>query len=261
MTKPILDELEKSCHSRENGNLWNPNCTKRLDSCLGRNDKKMPFQVFYKTSIFLILVFSLFLPISAMEAQTLPVDDVVQRMKESREKTRDFSADLHQEKKVSLLREKILSKGKVRFKYPDKFYIEFFPPESSRMAFDGKTLILYYVEEKIAERYRIQDHPVAEKYLLFTRDPFQKELAEWKISEDREASLVMEIRPREKDALFVKTRLWISKKDWVVTGMEMVEKNGDTTLLRYSNIRVNTGLTDSDFEIQLPKGVRVTEIK
>jgi outer membrane lipoprotein carrier protein len=211
--------------------------------------------------ILTIFAISFLLPFSSMEAQTLPVDEVVQRVKESREKTRDFSADLHQEKKVSLLREKILSQGKVRFKHPDKFYIEFFPPESSRMAFDGKTLILYYGEEKIAERYRIQDHPVAEKYLLFTRDPFQKELAEWKISEDRESSLVMEIRPREKEALFVKTKLWISKKDWVVTGMEMVEKNGDTTLLRYSNIKLNTGLTDSDFEIQLPKGVKITEIR
>lgn len=212
-------------------------------------------------SILVMLAVSSFLSLSSAEAQILSVDQVVQGMRESREKIKDFSADLHQEKKVSLLREKILSQGKIRFKYPDKVYIEFFPPESSRMAFDGKTLLLYYEEEKIAERYQIQDHPMAGKFLLFTRDPFQKELAEWKIIEDRESFLVMEIRPKEKEALFAKTNLWISKKNWIVTGMEMVEKNGDTTRLRYSNIRVNAGLTDSDFAIQLPRGTKITEIK
>ena len=47
----------------------------------------------------------------------------------------------------------------------------------------------------------------------------------------------------------------------MVVGMEMVERNGDTTLLRYSNIRVNTGLIDSDFQIRLPKDVKITEVK
>ena len=43
--------------------------------------------------------------------------------------------------------------------------------------------------------------------------------------------------------------------------MEWVEKNGDTTLLRYSNIQLNTGLTDSDFELHLPKDTKVTDVK
>jgi outer membrane lipoprotein-sorting protein len=71
----------------------------------------------------------------------------------------------------------------------------------------------------------------------------------------------MEITPKVNDPLFVKTRLWVSKKDWMIMGMEMIEKNGDTTLLRYSNIRVNTGLSDSDFKIHLPKDVKITDVK
>jgi outer membrane lipoprotein carrier protein len=209
----------------------------------------------------LILIFPFLIPLPSVVAQTIGADEVVQRLKESREKTKDFSADLFQEKKVFLLKEKIVSKGKIRFKYPDKLLIEFFQPESSQMVFDGKTLLLYFKEEKIAERYRIQNNPIAERYLLFTKDPFQKKLAEWKICEDRESYLVMEILPKEKEALFIKTRLWISKKNWMVIAMEMIEKNGDTTLLRYSNMRVNTGLSDSDFEIHLPKDVKITEVK
>ncbi len=211
--------------------------------------------------ILLIFVFSFFLPFASIEAQTLTVDEVVQRIRESREKTKDFSADLLQEKKISLLKEKVISKGRIRFKKPDKISIEFFHPETSQMVYDGKTFLLYFKEEKMAERYQVQGNPVVEKYLLFSKDPFQEKLAQWRIVEDRETVLALEILPKVKDPLFVKTRMWISKKNWIITGMEMVEKNGDTTTLRYSNMRVDMGLADSDFEIRLPKDVKVTEIK
>ena len=209
----------------------------------------------------LILISLLLASAPIMGAQQMGVDEVVQRLKESREKTKDFSADLLQEKKLSLLKEKVVSRGRIRFKKPKQFFIEFFHPESSQMSFDGKTFLLYFKEEKMAERYQVHANPVVEKYLLFSKDPFQEKLAEWKIAEDRESVLIMEILPKVKEGLFVKTRLWISKKDWTVVAMEMVERNGDTTFFRYSNMRVNTGLTDSDFQIHLPKDVKITEVK
>lgn len=212
---------------------------------------------------FILLVITLYflMPHQTVGVEPLKADEVVQRLREIREKTMDFSADLLQEKKLSLLKEKVISRGRIRYKKPDHFFIEFFQPEPSQMVFDGKTLLLYFKEEKVAERYRVQANPMVEKYFLFSKDPFQEKLARWNITEDREFILVMEILPREEEAMFVKTRLWISKKDWAVVGMEMVEKNGDTTLLRYSNYRVNMGLTEKDFQIQLPKDVKITEIK
>jgi outer membrane lipoprotein carrier protein len=209
----------------------------------------------------LILVSLLWIPLTAKGAAPISADEVVKRLREIQEKTKDFSADIHQEKKLSLLKEKIISRGKIRFKKPDKVSIEFFHPESSQMVFDGKTVLLYYKEEKLAERYSLRSNPIAERYLLFSKDPFQEKLAEWKILEDRESFLVMEITPKVKDPLFVKTRLRVSKKDWMLIGMDMVEKNGDTTSIRYSNMKVNTGLTESDFEIHLPKDVKITDVK
>jgi outer membrane lipoprotein carrier protein len=209
----------------------------------------------------LILISLLLIALPVKGGAPMGEEEVVNRLREVQEKTRDFSADLYQEKKLSLLKEKIISRGRIRFKKPNKVYIEFFHPESSQMVFDGKTLLLYFKEEKLAERYSIRSNPITERYLLFSRDPFQKKLAKWKILEDRESFLVMEIIPKVNDPLFVKTRLWISKKDGMIVGMEMVEKNGDTTLLRYSNMKVNTGLADSDFEVHLPKDVKITDVQ
>jgi outer membrane lipoprotein carrier protein len=209
---------------------------------------------------FLLVSFLLVL-LPVKEAISMNAEEVVKRLREIQERTKDFSADLYQEKKLSLLKEKIVSRGKIRFKKPNKVFIEFFHPESSQMVFDGKTALLYFKEEKMAERYSLGSNPIAERYLLFSKDPFQEKLAEWKILEDRESFLIMEILPKVKDPLFVKTRLRISKKDWIVIGMEMIEKNGDTTFFLYSNMKVNTGLMDSDFEIHLPKDVKITDVK
>lgn len=210
---------------------------------------------------FIFLCFLVVFPLSVKGAQPISADEAVQRLRESQEKTKDFSADLYQEKKLSLLKEKIISRGRIRFKKPDKVSIEFFHPESSQMVFDGKIVLLYYKEEKMAERYSLRSNPIAERYLLFSKDPFQEKLAGWKIIEDQESFLVIEIIPKMKDPLFVRTRLRVSKRDWRVIGMEMIEKNGDMTSIRYSNMRVNTGLTDSDFEIHLPEDVKITDVR
>ncbi len=201
------------------------------------------------------------MPLNATGAEQTNVAEVIERLREVREKTEDFSADLLQEKKLSLLKEKVVSRGRIRYKKPNYFLIEFFHPEPSQMVFDGKTLLLYFKEEKVAERYRVDANPMVERYLLFSKDPFQEKLAQWRIIEDRGTVLTMEILPKEKEAVFLKTRLWVSKKDWTVVGMEMVERNGDTTLLRYSNVKINTGLTSADFQIGLPKDIKITEIK
>ncbi len=211
--------------------------------------------------ILLLLILLILIPLPVKGATPMGAEEVVKRLREVQAKTKDFSADLHQEKKLSLMKEKIVSRGRIRFKKPDKVSIEFFHPEPSQMVFDGKTVLLYYKEEKMAERYSLRSNPLAERYLVFSKDPFQEKLAGWKIVEDRESFLVMEIIPKVKDPLFVKTRLQVSKKDWMVIGMEMIEKNGDTTSIRYSNMKVNTGLIDSDFEIHLPKDVKITEVR
>jgi outer membrane lipoprotein carrier protein len=97
---------------------------------------------------FLILVSLLSIPLTAKGATPISADEVVKRLEEVQAKTKDFSADIHQEKKLSLLKDKIVSRGRIRFKKPDKVSIEFFHPESSQMVFDGKTVLLYYKEER-----------------------------------------------------------------------------------------------------------------
>lgn len=214
-----------------------------------------------KLTLLSSLLCFLFITIFPLEVGPVRANEVVQRVREAREKVRDFSADLLQEKKVSLLKDKVIAKGKIRFKKPDRLLIEFLSPEPSTMLLQGKTLLLYFKEEKTAERYLLEGNPLVERYLFFSKDPFDERVSRWRIVEDQGGHWVIEILPREKESFLLKTRLWISKKDGMITGMEIVERNGDMTTLRFSNIRVNSGLSDSDFEISLPKEVKIKEVR
>lgn len=207
------------------------------------------------------LVFSLFHMILPIEVSPIQTNEVIERIREAQERIKDFSAELLQEKRVSLLKEKVIAKGKIRFKKPNRILIEFFSPEAIIMALKGETLLLYFKDVKTAERYSLEGNPLVERYLSFSKDPFDERLSQWRIVEDQTSYWVVEVLPKEKETIRWKTRLWISKKDGWITGMEIVERNGDTTTLRFSNIRVNSGLSDSDFEISLPKEVKIKEVR
>ena len=94
----------------------------------------------------LFAIFSLLFPMSVVHSQSTGTDEVIQRLKEVRERTKDFSADLLQEKTISSLKRKMVSQGHIRYKFPDKFCIEFFQPEPSLILFDGKTFLTYLKE-------------------------------------------------------------------------------------------------------------------
>ena len=72
----------------------------------------------------LILVLLLLSVATGILAQPMGTDEVIQRLREVRERTKDFTADLLQEKTLAALKQKLVSKGKIRYKYPDKVYVE-----------------------------------------------------------------------------------------------------------------------------------------
>ncbi len=100
--------------------------------------------------VWVLLCCFFFMPIFATGESQITIEQVIQHLREARMRTEDFSADLLQEKRISLLKEKVVSRGKIRYKKPHYFLIEFFHPEPSQMVFDGKTLLLYFKEEKVA---------------------------------------------------------------------------------------------------------------
>jgi outer membrane lipoprotein-sorting protein len=53
---------------------------------------------------------------------------------------------------------------------------------------------------------------------------------------------------------FKKITLWLDPKTWSPAQIRITQKSNDTTDYKYSNVRLNKGISDSTFKLNIPKG-------
>jgi outer membrane lipoprotein-sorting protein len=71
----------------------------------------------------------------------------------------------------------------------------------------------------------------------------------------------LELIPKKEEELryISKMILWIDTKKYWPVKTKIFEPNGDATLIEFKNIKINTKISDSEFEFKVPKGVEVVE--
>jgi outer membrane lipoprotein carrier protein len=207
----------------------------------------------------MILSMSVALPVQAAGQGELDKDFVVRQLARVQGEVEDFTADLIQEKRVSLLREKVISRGVIQFKRPNKVLIELFDPDPSLMVVDGTTLWLYFKRERVAQKYRVGDNPMLKRYLMILENPFRDEWGKPASIRKEGDFAVLEVIPGEAETIYTKVTLWVSTQTWLIRKLALYEKGGDFTILSYENIRVNTGIPDSNFTLDLPADVQILQ--
>jgi outer membrane lipoprotein carrier protein len=209
--------------------------------------------------LLLIVLTSVLLPVQGATQGQVDKDFVVRQLTRAQEEVEDFAANLVQEKRISLLRRDIVSHGMIEFKRPNKVLIELFDPDPSLMVVDGNSLWLYFKRERVAQRYEVENNPMLKRFLMILENPFKggwEKLASIRKEGDL---VVLDVVPEEVEAIFSKITLWVSTQDWLIRKLALYEKSGDLTILSYNNIRVNTGIPDSRFRINLPTDVEILQ--
>ena len=56
-------------------------------------------------------------------------------------------------------------------------------------------------------------------------------------------------------------RLWVDPSEWLVRMAEMTDVNGKVTTYTVSDIKLNPGLSDSRFVMQIPEGAEVVDMR
>ena len=207
----------------------------------------------------MILSMSVALPVQAAGQGELDKDFVLRQLARVQGEVEDFTADLIQEKRISLLREKVISRGVIQFKRPNKVLIELFDPDPSLMVVDGTTLWLYFKRERVAQRYQVGDNPMLKRYLMILENPFRDEWGKPASIRKEGDFAVLEVIPGEAETIYAKVTLWVSTQTWLIRKLALYEKGGDFTILSYENIRVNTGIPDSNFTLDLPADVQILQ--
>lgn len=58
---------------------------------------------------------------------------------------------------------------------------------------------------------------------------------------------------------FSRIDLWVSNKSWLPVQYQMFERNGDSTLVKFTGMEVNPTIADAAFNVNIPSGTKVVD--
>ena len=180
------------------------------------------------------------------------------------DKIDDLTADFEQRKFTPLLKKPLISKGTVRAKGASMLW-DTQSPEPTIMRVDEKELRLYYPNQKTVEIYPISGQlgalaasPLPRLSALlphFTFAPASpKDLGE----EDRPDRLAIRMTPIDKElAEHVESvTVLIDTERGFILVFQLIDADGERTVIRFSHMKTNTHLDDSRLRLNLPAEVK-----
>lgn len=139
-------------------------------------------------------------------------------------------------------------------------------PTTNFLVIKEGTVLFYQPSIKQAQEYQMGRHKDKAEFLLLGFGSDKAALAEaYEISlvgeeevEGRKA-FQLELKPRSDQvaAFFNRIQLWIDSDWWIPIQQKLIEPTQDHLLIRFHDLELNPKLSKNDFEVKLPKDVRV----
>jgi outer membrane lipoprotein-sorting protein len=179
------------------------------------------------------------------------IEEFKRRFSVESQKITSVTSDFTQEKTLTMLTEKITSKGNFWFKRSDKVRIEYKTPYSYLMIINGDQMISKDGEK--VTRINVSSNKMLRQLNRIIVDCVQgtilsnKEFTV-KVLED-ELHYWIDLKPINKVIadFFQTIQVKIDKKDYSVSTIELLENGGDKTLMQFTNKQFNNAISDEVF--------------
>ena len=209
----------------------------------------------------------------------------------------DYSADFSQESMIASLNRLQRAHGRVKVAFDDqavpagralpmvKFHWQYESPTTQSIVSDGATLWVYLPENNqaiVSDRAQLnqadQSDPMA--FLTGLGNLSRDFAINWaKPNQDAEGNFVLEMTPRRSSSLISKLVIVVDRSAvagfrsrdqgdaaapkeygslrFPILSTTVYDPNGNSTVIRFSNLRLNQGLPDASFDFIIPEGVEV----
>jgi outer membrane lipoprotein-sorting protein len=168
-------------------------------------------------------------------------------------KIRSISSNFEQEKELTILSEKIISKGEFRFKRENKIRIEYLDPFYYLMIMNGDKMIIK--DDQNETTLNVRSNKLFQQVNSIMIESvngtiIDNENFSVRIFEDNSLYL-LEMTPVDKNlkGFFNSILIYADKDSFSVTQILMNESSGDTTLIKFVNRNLNTQLSDEIFTL------------
>lgn len=170
------------------------------------------------------------------------------------QKTSSIKSDFVQEKNLSMLAEKINSKGKFWFKKESQVRMEYNQPYQYLMILNKDKV--YVKDGQKENKISTKSNKMFQQINRIMIDCMQGTALnnpdfKTRVFENKTAALVelVPVNKAMKD-MFKTISVVIDKKDFSVTSIQMLENSGDNTTIRFINKELNASLPDALFTIK-----------
>ena len=188
---------------------------------------------------------------------TQPLDSLLKEIDRRAGEIKDLTADFEQEKQSPLLKKPLVSKGVVRAKGAAMLW-DTASPHPTRMRVDGESLQLLYVDQKVLEIFPLQGKLAQ---LAASPLPRLKVLQDqFKIEGGQASEGVQTFILTPTDAKLAEhvdqVIVAIDTRTAVISRFQLTDPDGEKTVIRFSNHKLNTDLPDAALQINAPEGTK-----
>lgn len=194
------------------------------------------------------------------------LDEVVRRVQEQQKKTNTLEADFRQEKTLALLARPEVSTGHFTYSRPNHVLWRYDAPRRVEMLIANGVLTTYYPELNKAEQIevkRYQDRIFKYMGASGALDELAVYFDFTFVNRADDAYYRLDLTPKSK-GIARRVRhitIWIDKKSYLTTKFEYIEGDGDVTRYEFTNVRMNQPIEQGRFTLNLPKSVKLEQMK
>jgi outer membrane lipoprotein-sorting protein len=177
-----------------------------------------------------------------------------QQFAEVSQKTNSIKSDFTQEKSLSMLSDKITSKGKFWYRKPDMLRMEYTQPFNYLMILNKDNV--YIKDGQKENKVSTRSNKVFKQINKIVVDCIQGTAlnsGDFKSAVyESKGNYLVALSPINKQlSEFFKTiEITIDKKDYSVNTIQMLESSGDSTTLHFTNKEINATIPDALFAIK-----------
>jgi outer membrane lipoprotein carrier protein len=218
-----------------------------------------------KKAAMIVVVAALMIPVMSRPALCAPfeLNRFVDKLESEYGAMKDLSARFAQETSLRSVRQVERAAGEVYFKKGGKMLWNYSTPEVQKFILDGTNLWVYQPAENQVMKNTFSALPQHIVLDLFSgkvdiQKRFKVALAPQSTPEPA-AEVVLELVPLEYDPTVTKLMLWIDPVKYYITKSVLDNEVGNSTVIMFSDIKVNKGIDDALFTFVPPAGVEIFE--
>lgn len=194
------------------------------------------------------------------------LQEVIRQISAKQRTVATLQADFRQEKVMAMLAAPEVSTGTFTYSKPNNVVWTYLSPKPVTMLIADGWMTTYYPDLRKAEKLEIQKYQ-DRIFRYMAASGALDELGKYfnfTFTESKKTPLyTLELVPKTQAVgrRVQRIKIWIDRNSYLTTKFEYVEGDGDMTRYEFTRIRVNESVPATAFRLDLPKGVRVEQVK